>query len=167
MEVANCAGLPLEIVRKTDYSDEQAFSDALTAAVDRAGVDLVVMGGFLCLWRFPPSYDRRVLNIHPALLPRFGGRGMHGLRVHEAVLTAGERESGCSVHIADQQYDHGPVVAQRRVPVLPDDTPERLAQRVGQAERELYPEVIQAIADHGQDWLRDRLRGGRQAGGEP
>jgi formyltetrahydrofolate-dependent phosphoribosylglycinamide formyltransferase len=153
VKIARQAGLPLEVVRRMDFPDEQAFSAAITAALDHAGVELVVMGGFLCLWRFPPRYRGRVLNIHPALLPTFGGKGMYGGRVHEAVLASGATESGCTVHIADEQYDHGPIVTQRRVPVLPDDTPEALAARVGQAERELYPYVIQQVADHGLSWL--------------
>ena len=158
VEIARAAGLPLEIIRRIDSPDDQAFSDALTVAIDRADVDLVVMGGFLCLWRFPARYAGRVVNIHPALLPKFGGPGMHGRHVHEAVLAAGERESGCTVHLADDQYDHGPIVAQLRVPVLPGDTPETLAQRVGRAERELYPQVIQNVADYGLPWLREPAR---------
>lgn len=154
VEIARAAGLPLEVIRRQDYASERTFSTAITEALDRAAVDLVVMGGFLCFWRLPPHYDGRVLNIHPALLPRFGGQGMHGERVHEAVLAAGETESGCTVHVADNQYDHGPIVAQRRVPVLPGDTPETLARRVGDAERELYPDVIQHVADAGVEWLR-------------
>lgn len=153
VEVARAAGLPLAIVRKLDYPEEPAFSDAVTAVLDGAGIDLVALAGFLCFWRFPPRYAGRVLNIHPALLPRFGGRGMYGARVHAAVLAAGERESGCTVHLADHQYDHGPIVAQQRVPVLPGDTPATLAERVGAAERELYPRVIQQVADHGLEWL--------------
>lgn len=159
--VVRTAGLPLEIIRMTDFPDEQAFSDSLTAAIDRAEIDLVVMGGFLCLWRLPPRYEGRVLNIHPALLPGFGGKGMHGEHVHVAVLATGTRESGCTVHLVDEQYDHGPIVTQRRVPVLADDTPETLAERVGRAERELYPEVIQAVADRGLSWLQ---AGQRRAG---
>jgi formyltetrahydrofolate-dependent phosphoribosylglycinamide formyltransferase len=156
VEVARAAGLPLAIIRRRDYPDDWAFSDAITAALDRAGVDLVAMGGFLCLWHLPPRYAGRALNIHPALLPRFGGPGMHGRHVHAAVLAAGEKESGCTVHLVDEQYDHGPIVAQRRVPVLPGDTPERLAERVMAAERELYPEVLRQIAEHGLAWLAEK-----------
>ena len=94
-----------------------------------------------------------MLNIHPALLPKFGGRGMYGLRVHRAVLAAGEHVSGCTVHVADNQYDHGPIVAQMRVPVRTGDTPESLAARVRQAEFALYPAVIQYVADRGLDVL--------------
>ncbi|MBM3286488.1 MAG: phosphoribosylglycinamide formyltransferase, partial [Candidatus Eisenbacteria bacterium] len=95
----------------------------------------------------PALLDRyAALNIHPALLPRHGGTGMYGHHVHEAVLAAGDAESGCTVHFLDPDYDHGPILAQRRVPVLLDDTPDTLAERVQEAERELYPEAIGLIA---------------------
>ena len=154
VEIAQAAGLPLEIVRKRDHPDEAAFSAAIARMLDRATVDLAVLAGFLCFWRLPPRYDGRVLNIHPALLPRFGGKGMYGRHVHAAVLAAGVTESGCTVHLVDNEYDHGPIVAQARVPVQSADTPETLAQRVMAAERELYPRVIQQIADHGLAWLQ-------------
>jgi phosphoribosylglycinamide formyltransferase-1 len=153
VEIARRADLRLEIVRKRDYPDASAFSQAMIHVLDAARVDLIAMGGFLCFWRIPPHYENRVLNIHPALLPDFGGHGMYGHRVHEAVLAAGVSESGCTVHLADNEYDHGPIVAQTRVPVRPDDTPDSLAARVGEAERELYPHVIQQVADHGLPWL--------------
>lgn len=154
VEIARNAGLPLRIIRRRAYPDPQAFSAAITEALDAASTDLVVMGGFLCHWLLPPRYFGRVLNIHPALLPAFGGQGMHGRHVHEAVLASGASESGCTVHLVDEQYDHGPIVAQSRVAVLPGDTPASLAARVGEAERELYPRVIQQVADHGLGWLR-------------
>ena len=147
VEIARLGGVPVEVIRPIDFPDRAAFSQAIAAALDRASVDLVAMGGFLSLWHIPPRYAGRVLNIHPALLPRHGGAGMYGRRVHEAVLAAGDTESGCTVHLADDEYDHGPIIAQRRVPVQPGDTPEVLARRVGEAERELYPEVIQRLAD--------------------
>lgn len=152
------AALPLHIIRRRDHPSELGFSRQITQTLDAAGIDLVVMGGFLCFWRLPPHYEGRVLNIHPALLPAFGGRGMYGLRVHEAVLAAGVRETGCTVHLVDNQYDHGPIVAQRRVPVLPEDTPQTLAQRVGVVERELYPEVLQHVADEGLGWLQQHAK---------
>jgi formyltetrahydrofolate-dependent phosphoribosylglycinamide formyltransferase len=163
VDIARSAGLPLEIIRKRDFADESGFSDAIVAALDAARVDLVAMGGFLCFWRIPKRYEGRVLNIHPALLPRFGGKGMHGAHVHAAVLAAGERESGCTVHVADNEYDHGPIVAQVRVPVEANDTPETLAHRVGEAERELYPRVIRQIVVEGLDWLSAFGRDERQA----
>jgi len=152
--IAREAGLPVEIIRRRDYADEESFSAAISAALDRVAADLVVLAGFLCHWRLPERYFGRALNIHPALLPKFGGKGMYGRHVHEAVLAAGERETGCTVHLVDDQYDHGPIIAQARVPVLPGDTPDRLAERVMAAERELYPQVIQEVADHGVQWLR-------------
>lgn len=154
VRIAREAGLPLVVLRRRDYVDDDAFSTAITATLDAAGVDLVVLAGFLCFWRIPPAYLGRVLNIHPALLPRFGGRGFFGHHVHEAVLAAGETQSGCTVHLADNQYDHGPIVARSVVPVEPGDTPDTLAARVGAAERELYPQVIQRVADEGLAWLR-------------
>lgn len=149
VEIARRHGLPLHVIRRAEFPDEQAFSDALTRAIEAAGADLVVMAGFLCFWRIPPHLEHRVLNIHPALLPAFGGRGMHGAHVHAAVLAAGVRESGCTVHFADNEYDHGPIIARRTVPVLPGDTSESLAARVMEQERELYPAVLQEIADSG------------------
>ena len=149
VKIAECAGLPTTIVRRKDFATPDEFSAALTAAVEPLNPDLVVLGGFLCLWTMPQRYLGRVLNIHPALLPKFGGKGLYGHHVHKAVLAAGERESGCTVHFADNEYDHGPVIAQARVPVLAGDTPEMLAARVLDAERELYPQVIQKIADRG------------------
>ncbi len=111
-------------------------------------VDIVILAGYmkklgnLTLSRFAGV----ILNIHPALLPKFGGRGMYGIHVHEAVLAAGEKESGASVHLVEEGYDTGPVIAQSRVPVLPDDTPQTLAARVLEAEHELFPAVLQKIA---------------------
>ena len=154
--IARAAGLPLEIIRRKDHADEAGFSAAITAALDGAGVDLAVLAGFLCFWRLPAHWEGHALNIHPALLPRFGGKGMYGLRVHAAVLAAGESESGCTVHLVDDQYDHGPTVAQSRVPVKPGDTLESLALRVAAAERELYPDLLQQIADNGLAWLSER-----------
>lgn len=154
--IARDAGLALKIVHTKDSRTGPSFSARITELVDEAGVSLVVLAGFLHLWRFPARYAGRVLNIHPALLPAFGGRGMFGRRVHEAVLAAGAGESGCTVHIANLEYDQGPIVARARVALRPDDTVATLAERVQAAERELYPEVIQRVAEHGLEWLRER-----------
>jgi len=158
VEIARAAGLSLEIVRKRAHPDEAAFSAAITRALDDAAVDLTVLAGFLCFWRLPFRYEGRVLNIHPALLPHFGGKGMYGRHVHAAVLASGVTESGCTVHLVDNEYDHGPIVAQACVPVRPTDTPETLAQRVMAAERELYPHVIQRVAAEGFEWLEQFRR---------
>ncbi len=108
-------------------------------------VDLVCLAGYLKLLEIPPGYEGRVLNIHPALLPKFGGPGMYGRHVHEAVLAAREKESGCTVHFCDARYDTGAVVLRRRCPVLPGDTPETLAARVFEEECRAYPEAIRRV----------------------
>ena len=146
VERARDAGLPVEVIERRKYETPEAFSEAITAALERYDVDLVVLAGLLQKYLFPERYKGRVLNIHPGLLPKYGGLGMYGHHVHEAVLAAGETESGCTVHIADEEYDHGPIVLQKRVPVLPDDTPETLAARVFEAECEAYPEAIEMMA---------------------
>ncbi|MGE0479963.1 MAG: phosphoribosylglycinamide formyltransferase [Phycisphaerae bacterium] len=149
VEIATRAGLPLAIVRRKDFATDADFSAALADGLDRADVDLVLMGGFLCHWPPPPRYVGRVLNIHPSLLPAFGGKGMIGLRVHEAVLEAGVRQSGCTVHLVDELYDHGPIVAQRVLDVARDDTPQSLCERVRALEFELYPAVLERVVADG------------------
>jgi phosphoribosylglycinamide formyltransferase 1 len=146
LDRARAAGIPATLVHFRDHKDVDAFSRAVTAELDRHPVDLVVMAGFLRRWIFPSSYEGRVLNIHPALLPKYGGKGFYGHHVHEAVLRAGETESGCTVHFADHHYDRGPILVQKRVPVLAGDTPDTLADRVFQAECEAYPEAIRKLA---------------------
>lgn len=146
LERARKAGLPAVTVSYKDFKDVESFSRAITAELDRRGVDLVVMAGFLRRWVFPTAYEGRVLNIHPALLPKHGGKGFYGHHVHEAVLRAGDAESGCTVHFADHHYDRGPILVQKRVPVLPGDTPDSLAARVFEAECEAYPEAIRLYA---------------------
>jgi formyltetrahydrofolate-dependent phosphoribosylglycinamide formyltransferase len=146
LERARKANIPAELVNYKDHKDTESFSRAVTEVLGRHPVDLVIMAGFIRRWVFPPEYEGRVLNIHPALLPKFGGKGLYGHRVHEAVLAAGETESGCTVHLADHRYDRGPILLQKRVPVAPGDTPESLAERVFRAECEAYPEAIRQIA---------------------
>lgn len=140
---ARDAGLPVTVVDRKAHRDE-AFHAGITEAI--GDVDLVCMAGFLSLWRIPDAYTGRVINIHPALLPEFGGAGMYGHHVHDAVLAAGRTESGCTVHFCDNQYDHGPVIVQRRVPVLPGDTPDVLAARVFEQECLAYPEAVELFA---------------------
>ena len=108
-------------------------------------VEWVVLAGYLKLVDIPLGFDGRVVNIHPALLPKHGGPGMYGHRVHEAVIKAGDRESGCTVHLCDSRYDTGPIVLQKRVPVLAGDTPDDVAKRVFEAECEAYPEALRKL----------------------
>jgi formyltetrahydrofolate-dependent phosphoribosylglycinamide formyltransferase len=140
------AGIPSLIVERTQHPSTESFSQAIFAACRAAGVDVAALGGFLKLLAIPPDFEGRVLNIHPALIPAFCGRGFYGHKVHEAVLAAGCKESGCTVHFVDNEYDHGPIILQRTVPVEPGDTPDTLAQRVFAAECEAYPEALRLLA---------------------
>ena len=148
LERASAAGVPSEVVRPEEFRSPAEFGERLIEVLRLHRIDLVVLAGFM---RKVPinvvtAYPNRIVNIHPALLPRFGGRGMYGTRVHAAVLAAGEMESGASVHFVDPEYDHGPVIAQARVPVLPNDTVGSLAERVLAAEHRLLPRVVELIA---------------------
>lgn len=147
VERARDAGLPVKIIRKKDFPDIDAFSGRIAAELMAAKVDLVIQGGWLCLWTIPPQYENRVMNIHPALLPSFGGRGMWGHHVHEAVLAAGCKVSGCTVHFCTNEYDKGPIIVQRVCPVEDDDTPDTLAARVFEQECLAYPEAIRLFAE--------------------
>ena len=126
--------------------DLAAYSARLAELLDDAAVDLVCLAGFLSFWEIPDRYLGRVMNIHPALLPRFGGTGMYGHHVHEAVLAAGCKVSGCTVHLVNNEYDAGPIVVQKAVPVLEGDTPDSLAARVFEQECLAYPEAIRLFA---------------------
>jgi len=141
------ASIPCEVLQRKDFASQDDFSQAIFDRCRAAGVDLVAMGGFLKRLTIPEDFLNRVTNIHPALLPAFGGEGFYGRRVHQAVLEYGVKITGCTVHFADNQYDHGPIILQKAVPVLDDDTPETLAARVFQAECEAYPEALQLIAE--------------------
>jgi phosphoribosylglycinamide formyltransferase-1 len=147
VERARQAGLPVKVVRRKDFANIDAFSARLEEEFTAAGVDLVVQGGWLCLWKIPPRYENRVMNIHPALLPSFGGQGMWGHHVHEAVLAAGCKVSGCTVHFCTNEYDRGPIIVQRTCPVQDDDTPDTLAARVFEQECLAFPEAIKRFAE--------------------
>ena len=146
LERARAAGIPALAVPRRAYPDVAAFNDALHVELARYEFDLILLAGFLSPFQLRGRYDGRVLNIHPALIPAFCGHGFYGARVHRAVLDAGVKVSGCTVHFADDQYDHGPIILQGVVPVLDDDTPERLAARVHALENELYPEAVRLWA---------------------
>jgi formyltetrahydrofolate-dependent phosphoribosylglycinamide formyltransferase len=130
------------VVERSAYPDCASFSKQVFTLIDDAGVDLVCLGGWLCLLDIPERYAGKVMNIHPALLPSFGGKGMYGRRVHQAVLDHGCKVSGCTVHFVDAGYDTGPIILQRTCPVLDDDTAETLAARVFEEEKAAYPEAI-------------------------
>lgn len=141
---AMTAGIDTGVVERKAFDSDDAFSEQI---YDELGeVDLVVLAGFLRRLTVPPRWIGRVLNIHPSLIPSFCGKGYYGHHVHEAAITRGAKVSGCTVHFVDNEYDHGPIIAQRCVPVLSDDTPETLAQRVFQQECQIYPEAIRLVA---------------------
>ena len=144
---AAAAKIPTAVLNRKDYPAVAEFSRAVWEAVDRYPVDLVTLAGFLSLITIPERYAGRVMNIHPALIPAFCGKGLYGHRVHEAVLACGAKVSGCTVHFADNVYDHGPIIVQRPAPVLDTDTPDTLAARVFEAECEAYPQAIQLFAE--------------------
>jgi formyltetrahydrofolate-dependent phosphoribosylglycinamide formyltransferase len=146
VEKAKNAGLNLVIIRKKDFSDIDGFSRQIAKTLLDAKVDLVIQAGWLCLWKIPPEFENRVMNIHPALLPSFGGQGMWGHHVHEAVLKTGCKISGCTVHFCTNEYDKGPIIIQRCCPVREDDNVDTLAARVFEQECIAYPEAIKLFS---------------------
>lgn len=141
-EAPAVAHLRAEGVRVAVVPQGDRLDDRVDAALSAARTDLVCLAGYLRRFRVGAPWRGRTLNIHPGLLPRFGGQGMYGLHVHRAVLAAGVSESGCTVHEVDEEYDHGTTVLERRCPVLPGDTPETLAARVFELELAAFPEAI-------------------------
>jgi formyltetrahydrofolate-dependent phosphoribosylglycinamide formyltransferase len=152
---SKAAGLKCEVVARREFPDTRSFSSAIFDQLRTARVDLVVLSGFLFLIEIPDDFRHRVLNIHPGLVPAFSGQGFYGHHVHEAALARGVKVSGCTVHFADNEYDHGPIIQQKCVPVLEGDTPDSLAARVFEAECELYPECVRLFAE-GRLEIRDR-----------
>ncbi len=145
VERAKRLGVPCKVIEHSER--KETFSDDITHALDEARVDLVCLAGFLKRYLFPARYDGRILNIHPSLLPAFGGKGFYGDRVHDAVLKSGAKFSGCTVHFVTTEYDEGPIVLQRIVPVRPGDTVHDLAERVFAEECLAYPEAIRLFAE--------------------
>lgn len=143
---ARAAGLECVAIERRRFPSVAEFSRAIFDSCRQARVDLVTLAGFLALIEVPDDFQWRVMNIHPALIPAFCGQGFYGHRVHEAVLARGAKVSGCTVHFADNHYDHGPIILQRCVSVLDDDTPDSLAARVFDAECSVYPEAVRLFA---------------------
>jgi formyltetrahydrofolate-dependent phosphoribosylglycinamide formyltransferase len=147
VERARKAGVPTTVVERKQYGSREEFSRRIFDLCRQANVGLACLAGFLQLLHIPDDFAGRVLNIHPALIPAFCGKGFYGHHVHEAALAYGVKVSGCTVHFADNVYDHGPIILQRAVPVLDADTPETLAARVFEQECEAYPEAIRLFAE--------------------
>jgi len=147
LERARRHDVPAATVSPRDFGSTEAFSRAITEELEAEQVELVAMAGFLSLYRIPERYGGRVMNIHPALLPSFGGTGYYGERVHQAVLDYGCKVTGCTVHFADNQYDAGPIIVQKALPVMEHDDAHSLAARVFEKEKEAYPEAINLYAE--------------------
>jgi formyltetrahydrofolate-dependent phosphoribosylglycinamide formyltransferase len=147
LERARKRGIPAIAVHRKDYDDMSTFSSDIWAAVRAHKAELVILAGFMSLLEIAKDFEGKIINIHPALIPAFCGKGMYGHHVHEAVLEYGVKLTGVTVHFADAEYDHGPIILQEAVPVLDDDTPDSLAERVQAKERALYPKVVQLIAE--------------------
>ncbi len=152
LAIAEAHGIPTLVVARKDLH----MSKIIFQAIREAKVDLVVLGGFLSLLFVPDDYEARVINIHPSLIPAFCGRGYYGRAVHQAALETGVKVTGCTVHFADRSYDTGPIILQKVVPVLDDDTVDSLAARVFAAECEALPEAIRLVAEN-----RLQIRGRR------
>ncbi len=147
LERARRRGIPAVAVVRKRYPEVGAFNDALHAVLDGYDVDLVLLLGFLSPFEMRGKFDGRTMNVHPALIPSFSGKGFYGHRVHEAVLESGVKVTGATVHFVDAEYDHGPIILQEAVPVQDDDTPDTLAARVQASERRLVPEAVRLFAE--------------------
>ncbi len=148
LEIARTHCIPAFHLSQRQFSSGEAFITALLALLREHQVNFIVLAGYMKQVPAPvvQAYRGKIINIHPALLPKFGGSGMYGMRVHEAVLAAGEQESGATVHYVDEEYDHGAIILQQRVPVMAGDTPATLAARVLAVEHEIYPEALRRLA---------------------
>ena len=147
LDFAAAASINSKVISHKDFEGRDAFSDAIFAALRESGAELIVMGGFLRQLSIPDDFENRIINIHPSLIPSFCGKGNYGSRVHQGVLDYGCKLTGCTVHFVDDDYDHGPIVAQASVAVEVGDDVKSLAARVFEAECELLPKVISQIAE--------------------
>ncbi len=144
IERARKAEIPVSVIEPSQFDSQKEYEDSLLAILEQNKADLLILAGYLK--KIPASvihkFKNKILNIHPSLLPKHGGKGCYGIKVHESVLKSGDKESGCTVHIVTEEFDEGPILAQSRVPVFDDDTPETLGKRVLEEEHKLYPRVI-------------------------
>lgn len=144
--LAQAAGLLTEVILRSHYDDLQQYSEAMFQRCRQAGATWVVMAGYLKHVLIPADYEGRVVNIHPSLLPAFGGQGMYGDRVHQAAIERGVQFSGCTVHLVDNQYDNGPILLQKICSVTPGMTPQQLAAAVFELECQALPEALRQLA---------------------
>ncbi|WP_131924859.1 phosphoribosylglycinamide formyltransferase [Christensenella hongkongensis] len=149
IERAKTAGIPVEVVQKKSFGTVEAFDEAILAALKAHAADFVVLAGYLSIIgkKTISAYRNKIINIHPSLIPSFCGMGMYGGKVHEAVIEYGAKFSGATVHFVDEEADTGPIIMQQVVPVMEDDTPEKLAARVLETEHRILPEAVALMAD--------------------
>lgn len=147
LERARLAGIETAVFDKRDFENLDAMYEALIVFLQKRGVDLIVLAGYLTILtpNIVRAFERKIINIHPSLIPKYCGIGFYGMRVHEAVIAGGETESGCTVHYVDEGADTGAIIAQTKVSVYPDDTPETLQKRVLEAEHRLLPQTVKRI----------------------
>ena len=150
IEYANENSIPIIIINAAQYPNPHTRDEFLIETCLKAEIDLICLAGYMKMLpsAFVKQYENKILNIHPGLLPEFGGKGFFGMRVHEAVINSGKRESGATVHFVDEIYDHGPIILQKKVEVLETDTAESLAARILKLEHELFPEVVKAFCEN-------------------
>lgn len=148
LDRAQTLGVSTRVLFPRAFESDKLYANTLLELLHAEKIDLIALAGYLCKIPVPvvEAFWGRILNIHPALLPRFGGKGLYGHRVHQAVLKAKETFSGATVHFVDEEYDTGPILLQKKVPVLPDDTPDSLAERVLAVEHQIFPEALDLIA---------------------
>jgi len=139
--------IPTAIVQHKGHNQTETFSNTIIEEIEKYPVDLIILAGFLHLFKIPDSYSGKVMNIHPGLIPSFCGKGYYGHHVHKAAIDSGVKISGCTVHFVDNEYDRGPIIIQRTVHVDTDDTPDTLAQKVFKEECIAYPEAIRLFAE--------------------
>lgn len=147
IERAKKHNIPTVVIARKDYKTWEDFNHALTDAVNQVQPNIILLAGFLSLFRPGAQYHGKIMNSHPALIPSFCGHGMYGHRVHHAVVESGTKITGATIHFVDEQYDTGPIILQKAVEVLPGDTPDSLAERVQAVEREIYPEAVRLFAE--------------------
>ncbi len=147
LERARRRGIPALPIPRKQHPDVSEFNDAIHAVLEKYEIDLVLLLGFLSPFETRGRFEARTINVHPALIPAFCGKGFYGHRVHEAVLESGVKVTGATVHFVDAEYDHGPIILQEAVDVRDDDTPESLAERVQAVERRLVPEAVRLFAE--------------------
>jgi len=146
------------IINESRIQNPDTREDTLLQALFKFKVDLICLAGYMKILpqQIVRQYERQILNIHPALLPEFSGKGFYGMKVHTAVIQAGKKQSGATIHFVDEEYDHGPVIAQQKVDIFPYDTAESLAEKILKVEHKLYPQVVKVFCEDQITWENNK-----------